>query len=87
VLLVKMVFRLAPFHSNTTPETKLIPVTESVISEDPITAFCGEIAVMDGTGFPTVKLTPLEAPPPGEGLETVISAVPEEPTSDPRIEV
>src|SRR5690348_17085045 len=70
VLLVKVVGRLAPFHCNTVPETKLVPVAESVISEDPTTAFCGERAVMDGTGFPTVNTTPLEAPPPGEGLKT-----------------
>ena len=56
--------------------TKLVPLTVRVNEEPPAVALFGEVLVRCGTGLLTVKLNPLEVPPPGVGLNTVTVAVP-----------
>ena len=77
VALTNVVFRSAPFHWTTAPETKLDPLTVNVKSCPPVTTVVGVIEVSLGSGF--VMLTPseLEVPPPCPGLNTVTTALPE----------
>src|SRR5215471_11156420 len=64
------------------PLTKFEPVAASVNADPPAIAVLGEILVSDGGGLVTVKASPVEVPPPGVGVKTVIENVPAEATSD-----
>jgi hypothetical protein len=76
--LTKVVGRSAPFQRTTDVEMKLLPFTVSVKAAPPAIADVGLMLVMLGTGFAAVivNVTELEVPPPGDGLKTVMSAVP-----------
>ena len=56
--------------------TKAEPVTVSVKAGDPATNAFGAIDVRTGTGLLIVKVSGLDVPPPGAGVETVTDAVP-----------
>ena len=51
-------------------ETKPVPVIVSVCAAAPAVADDGDKPVIAGTGLLTVKLSELDAPPPGEGFVT-----------------
>jgi hypothetical protein len=68
-----VVARAAPFHWITELLRKFEPVAVSVNAVPPAGALVGEIDVSTGTGFPTVKATAFEVPPPGAGLTTLTS--------------
>src|SRR5579871_289741 len=78
VALTNVVVRLDPFHRTTAPLTNPEPFTVSVNAAVPAVALAGDSELIVGTGFAAVivKLTLLEAPPPGDGLTTVTCAVP-----------
>ena len=78
VALTKVVVRFAPFHFTAAPDTKPVPLTASVNAAPPADAVDGASDVIVGTGFDAVivKVSGLEVPPPGEGLNTVTCAVP-----------
>ena len=56
--------------------TKFVPVIVSVSAAAPSVAELGERLVIVGTGLFTVKLTGIEAPPPGAGLLTTTALIP-----------
>lgn len=70
------VVRAPPFQLAVAPETKYCPVTATVVVASPINASFGESDVTTGTRLRTTKLCPLEVPPPGIGLNTVMVEVP-----------
>lgn len=70
------VMRAPPFQFAVAPETKYCPVTVTVVVASPINASFGESDVTTGTRLRTTKLCPLDVPPPGVGLNTVIVDVP-----------
>jgi hypothetical protein len=55
---------------------KFVPVTVRVNAAPPTVALEGESEVTSGLGLLMVKVSPLDVPPPGVGLITVIDAVP-----------
>ena len=76
VPLTNVVVSATPFHSTTEPLTKLLPVTISVNAGPPAVAEVCESDVRMETGLLIVKVTVLDVPPPGVGLNTVTEAVP-----------
>ena len=58
-------------------DTYPLPVNVIMVVEVPATTVDGLILLIDGTGFTatTVKIVPLDVPPPGDGLTTVTVAV------------
>lgn len=70
------VVRALPFQFAVAPETKFSPVTVTVVVASPMNASFGESDVTVGTRLRTTKLCPLDVPPPGVGLNTVIVEVP-----------
>ncbi|KKU66135.1 MAG: hypothetical protein UX90_C0001G0194 [Candidatus Wolfebacteria bacterium GW2011_GWD2_47_17] len=76
VELTNAVVRALPFQFATEPETNCCPVTVTVVVASPMNASFGESVVTTGTRLRTTKLCPLEVPPPGVGLKTVIVEVP-----------
>ena len=75
---MNVVWRGLPFHWTMAPLTKFVPLTVSVNAGLPTTAESGLKLVSAGTGLGEVivKVSALDAPPPGAGLKTVISAIP-----------
>src|SRR5579859_4392463 len=77
-LLTKVVARLAPFQrtTETLPPIKPAPYTSTVSPLPPASWPCGVMWSIDGTGFCptsfTVKVTPLDRPPPGPGLNALM---------------
>jgi hypothetical protein len=76
VLDTKVVGRALPFQCTVESEVKFAPVTVNVKPAPPATAELGFRDATVGEGLPTVKVSPLEVPPPGVGVETVTVAVP-----------
>jgi hypothetical protein len=76
VLDTKVVGRALPFQCTVESEVKFAPVTVNVKPAPPATAELGFTDATVGEGLPTVKVSPLEVPPPGVGVETVTVAVP-----------
>jgi hypothetical protein len=76
--LTKVVARSAPFQRTRDEEMKLLPFTVSVKDAPPAVAEVGLMLVIAGTGFAAVivNVTEFEIPPPGDGLNTVIVALP-----------
>jgi hypothetical protein len=76
--LAKVVGRLDPFQRTTDDEMKLLPLTVSIKAGPPAVTDEGLMPVMAGTGFEAVIVNAIEfdAPPPGDGLKTVIVALP-----------
>jgi hypothetical protein len=76
--LTKVVARSDPFQRTTDAETKLPPFTVSVKAAPPAVAEVGLRLLMFGTGFAAVivNVTEFDEPPPGDGLNTVIVALP-----------
>src|SRR5258705_11080738 len=76
VLETKVVERVLPFHWTVDVGMKFVPVTVNV---KPAPVAAAELGFKDATvgeRFPMVKVSPLEVPPPGVGVETVTAAVP-----------
>jgi len=71
VALTTVVARAVPFQVITVVATKPDPVTPSRTSLDPATTLAGLTLLIVGTGLFTVKSTPGELPPPGDGFTTV----------------
>jgi hypothetical protein len=85
VPLMNVVDRLLPFHRTVEEGMKFVPVTVNVNGALPAAAVVGasdEIVMML---LPIVKVAGLDVPPPGEGLNTVILAVPAEAISAAKI--
>jgi hypothetical protein len=57
-------------------EIKFVPLTVSVKPAPPATAELGFMDATVGEGLPMAKVSALEVPPPGAGVETVTEAVP-----------
>jgi hypothetical protein len=57
-------------------ETKFVPFTVRVNAAPPAVALEGESEVALGFGLLMVKVSPLDAPPPGVGFTTVTDGVP-----------
>lgn len=77
VALSTVVARALPFQRTIEPARKLPPVTVKVKPPPPEVALLGEMELISGKGLPlAVSVTVFESPPPGEGLNTVIWAVP-----------
>jgi hypothetical protein len=76
VELTKVVATAVPLKFTTDEETKPVPFTVSVKAVDPASALVGEIVVIAGAGFVTVKIAAVDVPPPGVGLVTVTLSVP-----------
>ena len=76
VELLNVVASAVPFHRTEEDEVKSVPVAIRGKAVWPTTAEVGESDVSTGVGLPTVKVTAVEIPPPGEGLTTVIGIVP-----------
>lgn len=74
VLLTKVVDRAEPFQSTLELASKPVPVTVTVTAW-PWGTVDGERPVTAGVGLMTVKAVDGEAPPPGEGFDTVSEAV------------
>jgi len=81
----KLVVRADP--SKLTVDDALKPVPSTVIVKVvlPTVFDVGEIELVVGTGFTTVKVCAFEVPPPGVGLKTVTACVPAVPMSTSRI--
>jgi hypothetical protein len=71
VLLRKAESLLLPFHWTTDPVTKLVPVMVNLKVDEPAVTLLGERVLNEGAGLLMVKVSALEAPPPGVGLNTV----------------
>lgn len=82
--LTYVVVSAVPFQSTVEDATKSLPLTVRVNAVDPAATLDGEIEEIEGTGLTAVIVNdePLEVPPPGVGLTTVIVAVPVVVTSD-----
>src|SRR5256885_12927906 len=79
VLLTNVVVRAAPFHCTTDPLTKFVPFTVRVKAAAPTVALPGVSEAIVGTGLGArlmVKVSALELPPPGAGVNTRTEAVP-----------
>jgi hypothetical protein len=76
VLDTKVVERALPFHWTVDVGMKFVPVTVNVKPTPPATAELGFRDAAVGEGLSTVKVAPLEVPPPGVGVETVTVTVP-----------
>jgi hypothetical protein len=76
VAVIRVVGSAAPFHCTTDPEANPLPITVSVNAAPPVVAALGLRLIIVSALI--VKLTPLEAPPPGFATDTV--AVPAEAT-------
>ena len=76
VLETKVVERVLPFHWTVDVGMKFVPVTVNVKPAPPATAELGFKDATVGEGLPMVKVSPLEVPPPGVGVETVTVTVP-----------
>jgi hypothetical protein len=76
VSLTYVVVSPVPFHCTVELEMKFVPVTVRVNAAPPAVALEGESEVTSGLGLLIVKVSPLDVPPPGVGLITVIDAVP-----------
>src|SRR6266542_871310 len=76
--LTKDVGRSDPFQRTTDAEMKLLPLTVRMKLGPPAVTDDGLMPVILGTGFValTVNATEFEVPPPGDGLKTVIVALP-----------
>src|SRR5580658_7734240 len=75
--LTNVVVRAALFHNACDVETKPLPFTVNVSPEPPAITELGESDVICGTEFPvTVKVCPLDVPPPGVGVWTVTVCAP-----------
>lgn len=78
VALTNVVVLLAPAKLTTAPLTKPVPFTVRVNAAEPAVVVLGTSgATITGTGFgaTTLKLTELEAPPPGAGFVTTTAGV------------
>ncbi len=80
----KLVASATPFQLTVDAATKLLPVTTRVNGGLPEAALDGTSVEIAGTGFKAliVKVSVLDVPPPGLGLNTVTLAVPGAVTSD-----
>ena len=76
VLDTKVVGRALPFQFTVESEIKFVPFTVSVKAAPPATAELGFMDAAVGEGLPMAKVSALEVPPPGAGVETVTEAVP-----------
>src|SRR2546428_10711683 len=79
VLLTNVVVRALLFHRTTDPLTKFVPFTVSVKAPAPAVALPGVSEPIVGTGLGArliVKVSALELPPPGAGVNTRTEAVP-----------
>jgi hypothetical protein len=81
VALPKVVARAEPLKFTTDVETKLVPFTVIVNAVSPTFLLAGAMLVVVGSKLFTVKVCPLEVPPPGVRLVTVILNVPPVATS------
>jgi hypothetical protein len=81
VLLTKVGVRLEPLKLTVEVFTKPVPLMVRVCAPEPTATEVGEREVMVGTGFPTVKFTALDVPPPGAGFITETGKVPPVATS------
>ena len=75
-----------PFHLTTDDDKKPVPFTVKVNVELPTKVDTGDILVIVGSGLTIVKVTVLEVPPPGNGLNTVMLNVPVAVRSDAGID-
>jgi hypothetical protein len=73
--LTKVVARLEPFHCTVELLTKLAPNTLKAKPDPPTVTELGERAATAGAGLSTAKLTPLDSPPPGPGLNTATDEI------------
>ena len=79
VLETKVVERVLPFHWTVEVGMKFVPVTVNVKPAPPAAAELGFKDATVGVGLlltVTVKVSALDVPPPGVGVETVTAAVP-----------
>jgi len=76
VLETNVVVRGLPFHFTTDVETKFEPVSVSVKAGEPATNALGAIDASAGAGLSMVKVSGLDVPPPGAGVDTATEAVP-----------
>ena len=76
VLLEKVVVRAEPFQFTVAPLTNLLPVAVRVKATEPSVLLFGEIEVSTAAELLMEKLSVLEVPPPGAGLDTLTFAVP-----------
>jgi hypothetical protein len=76
VLETNVVGRTLPFHRTVDEETKFVPVIVNVKAGLPSSSTFGLSEVTVGTGLLIVKVSALDIPPPGLGLETVTIVVP-----------
>lgn len=68
--------RLDPFHNTTELVWNFVPITVNVKAGPPASSLVGAVRVAVGAGLPMVNVSAPEAPPPGEGFDTVTLAVP-----------
>jgi hypothetical protein len=73
-----VVVRLLPLTRTTEPEMNLLPFNVKVNAALPAVTLVGVILVKVGCGLLTVRVTAVDVPPPGEGLNTVTEMVPAE---------
>src|SRR6267142_539692 len=80
----KLVASATPFQFTVDAATKSLPVTARMNGGLPDAALEGTRVEIDGSGFEglMVKVSALEVPPPGVGLNTVTLAVPAAVRSD-----
>jgi len=76
VLETNVVALLEPLKSTVDDALKFVPVTVRVNCAPPAVVEVGEILVVVGTGFLTVKVCAPDVPPPGAGFTTVMESVP-----------
>jgi hypothetical protein len=76
VLETNVVERVLPFHWTVDVGMKFVPVTFNVKPAPPAPVELGFKDATVGEGLPTVKVSALEVPPPGVGVETVTEDVP-----------
>jgi len=76
VLETNVVDRVLPFHWTVDVGMKFVPVTVNVKLAPPAPADVGFMDATVGEGLSTVKVSVLEVPPPGVGVETVTGTVP-----------
>ncbi len=72
----KVVVRFVPFHRTIEPATKLLPLTVRTKSVPPAVVDVGLKLEFVGTGLFIVRVSALEVPPPGAGVNTVTWTVP-----------
>jgi len=76
VLETNVVARAEPLKSTVEEALKFVPFTVSVNCAPPAVVEAGEMEVVVGTGFLTVRVCAPEVPPPGAGFTTVMESVP-----------